>query len=269
MYGKIFDSIYDGTLRANWKALVTFQQMIVLSDADGVVDMTPEAIHGRTGIPLDIINEGIKHLSKPDPHSRTLDEDGCRIKLLDDHRPWGWYLVNHHKYKSLQDSDTVREQNRIRKKRQRERHASSRTVVNSHTKSRHTDTDTDTDKSTTAASRPPHPYSPEFEMSWFTYPNRAGSNPKNRAYKAWCARIKEGVSHGDIQNGVIRYGHYCGATGKLNTEYVMQSATFFGPDKHYENPWTIPTGGKCGSHSHADNSAPARVARAAAAQRIS
>ena len=153
MYGKIFESIYDGTLRTSWQALVTFQQMIVLSDADGVIDMTPHAIAGRTGIPLDILEKGLEFLEAPDPHSRTPDEDGRRIMRLDEHRPWGWMIVNHRKYKLLQDADTRREQTRERVRAFRERQKQDVTHGNdtkrddtqSNTRKRHTDTDTDTD----------------------------------------------------------------------------------------------------------------------------
>ena len=92
MYGKIFKSIYDGTLADHWQALITFQQMIVLCDSEGIIDMTPAAISRRTGIPLEHIDEGIKFLEKPDPHSKTTDEDGRRIVLIDDHRPWAGEL---------------------------------------------------------------------------------------------------------------------------------------------------------------------------------
>lgn len=155
MYGKIFDSIYDGTLAEDWRALITFQQLIVLCDADGTVDMTPGAIARRTGIPLEHITAGLEILESPDPYSRTPGDDGRRIMRLDEHRPWGWYLVNHEKYRTLQDSDTVRAQNRERKRRQRERqragagssgHTESRSVTLSPAESRHTDTNTDTDK---------------------------------------------------------------------------------------------------------------------------
>lgn len=123
MYGKIFDTIYDGTLAEDWRALITFQQMIVLCDADGTIDMTPAAISRRTGIPIEHIKAGIEILENPDPYSRTEGEDGRRIRRLDPHRPWGWYLVNHEKYKALQDAETVRAQNRERKRRQRMRDA--------------------------------------------------------------------------------------------------------------------------------------------------
>ena len=87
MYGKIFDSMYDSTISANWQGMVTFQQLIVLSDSDGVIDMTPPAISRRTGIPLDIIEVGIEYLESPDVYSRNPNEDGKRIIRLDEHRP--------------------------------------------------------------------------------------------------------------------------------------------------------------------------------------
>lgn len=152
MYGKIFDSMYDGTLAEDWRALVTFQQMIVLCDADGVVDMTPASISRRTGIPIEHIKAGIEILQSPDEYSRTEDEEGRRIVLLDEHRPWGWRIVNHRKYRGLQDADEVRRQNRIRQQRYRDNrqntvtdsNVSSRSVTDGNGQKRHTDTDTDT-----------------------------------------------------------------------------------------------------------------------------
>lgn len=162
MYGKIFDSMYDGTLADDWRALITFQQLIVLCDPDGVIDMTPTAISRRTGIPIEHIKAGLEILENPDPYSRTPDEEGRRIKLLDESRPWGWYLVNHTYYKNLKDQDEVRAENRERKRRQRERERGHRenpsenndvtsrdiegqpvTDSDCPRKSRHTNTDTD------------------------------------------------------------------------------------------------------------------------------
>jgi hypothetical protein len=114
LYGKVFDSIYDGTLYGHWEAIVTMQQFIVLASPDGVVDMTPQAIAARTSIPLDIITKGIKVLSEPDPYTRTPGEDGRRIVLMDEHRPWGWRLVNHGKYMRLRNMAQKREADRTR-----------------------------------------------------------------------------------------------------------------------------------------------------------
>jgi hypothetical protein len=121
MYGKVFASMYDGTLVDSWEALVTFQQMIVLADSGGIVDMTPQALSRRTGIPLEIITEGLRVLARPDLSSRTADMDGKRICLLDDHRDWGWFIVNYAKYRDLADAETRRRRDAERKRLQREK----------------------------------------------------------------------------------------------------------------------------------------------------
>lgn len=114
MFAKIFESIYDGTLADNWQALVTFQQFLILADQQGVVDMTPAAIHRRTGIPLEIIQAGIEALEQPDPQSRTQDMDGRRIVRLDAGRGWGWFIVNHAAYRAKITAEEKREADRVR-----------------------------------------------------------------------------------------------------------------------------------------------------------
>ena len=152
MYGKIFGSIYDGTLAEDWRALITFQQFIVLCDADGILDMTPQSISRRTGIPIEHIKAGIEVLEKTDKYSRTPDQNGCRIELIDEHRPWGWHIVNHEKYKKMQDSDTIRAQTRARVQRHRSLKKGvtdgNGTVTDSNVQKRHIDTDTNTDTNT-------------------------------------------------------------------------------------------------------------------------
>jgi hypothetical protein len=114
VYGKVFDSIYDGTLYGHWEAIITMQQFIVLANQDGVVDMTVAAICARTSIPQKIIEKGIAFLEAPDPFTRTPGDDGRRIVLIDAHRPWGWRLVNHGKYTRLRNMAEKREADRVR-----------------------------------------------------------------------------------------------------------------------------------------------------------
>ncbi|HGN8977124.1 TPA: helix-turn-helix domain-containing protein [Klebsiella pneumoniae] len=88
-------------------------------------------------------------------------------------------------------------------------------------------------------------YSPEFETAWQDYPKRAGGNSKAAAWKAWKARLKDGVNPEAMLAGVKRYATYARATGSVGTQYVKQAATFFGPDRHFEESWQAPsaTGG--------------------------
>lgn len=93
-------------------------------------------------------------------------------------------------------------------------------------------------------------YSPEFETAWQAYPKRAGGNSKSGAWKAWKARLKDGVKPDDMLAGVKRYAAYARATGSVGTQYVKQAATFFGPDRHFEESWKAPSapgGGRPGA----------------------
>ena len=137
MYGKIFKQIYKGTLAmvGPWQALVTFQQMIILADQDGVVDMTPDALSRETTIPLDIITKGLEALSQPDPESRTPDEEGRRIVLLSDNRSWGWRIVNYDHYRKLQTDEERRAYHRRYYREKRSKSATNGKLNNSQTDS--------------------------------------------------------------------------------------------------------------------------------------
>lgn len=140
--------MYDGTLADNWQALITFQQMIVLCDSDGIIDMTPGAISRRTGIPHEHIEEGIKFLEKDDPYSKTTADNGRRIVPLDNHRPWGWRIVNHAIYKKMASMADKKKADRERIAQKREESkavADSRKVSHGVAKVAHTDADANTD----------------------------------------------------------------------------------------------------------------------------
>jgi hypothetical protein len=79
-----------------------------------------------------------------------------------------------------------------------------------------------------------------FGQVWQEYPKRAGGNPRPAAVRAYAARVKAGASEEALLAGTRRYAAYVRATGKEGTEYVKQAATFFGPDGHWAEPWTIP-----------------------------
>ncbi|WP_240620906.1 hypothetical protein [Citrobacter freundii] len=84
-------------------------------------------------------------------------------------------------------------------------------------------------------------YSPEFETTWQAYPKRAGGNSKAAAYKAWKARLKDGVKPEEMLAGVKRYAAYVKVTGNAGTQFVKQATTFFGPDRHFEEAWQTPS----------------------------
>ena len=240
MYGKIFESIYDGSLYGHWEAIVTMQQRIVLTDADGVIDMTPPAIAGKTSIPLEILEKGLKILSEPDPYSRSHGCDGVRIQLLDEQRPWGWFLVNHKKYQDLRTAEDRRKYMRGYMRNRRKEESVDNSVNNgkqslAQLANKDKNKDKDKDKSTTAPAVPA-----EFAEFKEAYPKRSGSQPWTKALKAIRARLREGDQWDAILAGAKRYANYCESVSRTGTEYVLQAATFCGPDKHYLELWQPP-----------------------------
>lgn len=86
---------------------------------------------------------------------------------------------------------------------------------------------------------------PTFLLAWSMYPRRAGSNPRLTAWRAWSARVREGVQEADLFAGAERYRAFCEAQGSVGTTFVMQGQRFFGPNREYANDWQPPaTGGR-------------------------
>jgi hypothetical protein len=85
-----------------------------------------------------------------------------------------------------------------------------------------------------------------FDAIWGRYPDRLGGNPKRRALNALRARIREGVETAGIIEGLDRYIKYLKANDRIGTEYVMQAATFLGPDRRWTEEWSTakPQNGK-------------------------
>ncbi len=148
-------------------------------------------------------------------------------------------IKNWEVHQNVDGMDRIRQQNRLRVEKYREKQKLIGCNVTGNvteTPSNAADIDKEEDKEKRNI------YSAEFESAWNDYPKRAGSNSKKEAYRAWNARLKEGHTTEAMHEGTKRYAAYCKATDRLGTEYVMQAATFFGPDDppKFSNDWTPP-----------------------------
>ncbi len=121
MYVKLFTSIYQGTLRGNSHGLLVFTNLLAHADRFGVVDIHPRAIAEEVGITVDQVKAALLELEAPDPESRSPENEGRRIIRVDEHRAWGWQIVNYLKYRAIRDEDDRREQNREAQARWREK----------------------------------------------------------------------------------------------------------------------------------------------------
>lgn len=124
MYAKVFASLWDGTLGRQHSAWSVFVFMLANCDAKGVFEQTPEQIAARTGMDISEVEKGLRVLEQADRRSRTPTEDGRRIVRLDEHRDWGWRIVNYGLYRDSRDRDERRRQWRESKQRIRAQHVS-------------------------------------------------------------------------------------------------------------------------------------------------
>ena len=113
IYAKLFVSLYQGTLRGKAHEILVFTNLLAHSDKEGFVDIHPRAIAEEVGLTVEQVRNALAELEAPDEESRTPDEQGRRIVRLDDHRAWGWRVVNHAKYRDIKNAEDRLEQNRI------------------------------------------------------------------------------------------------------------------------------------------------------------
>ena len=169
MYGKIFASIFDSTLcgEGGWLPTYILMSMVAICDKEGCVDVASKPLYTKLGfteeppkddegeyiftpgkpwVPFDDFELAILFLQKPDPDSKTPDEDGRRIipatntNRMDGNR--GWWIVNADMYRTKGSSTE-----RVRSHRKRNAMERDGTPCNAKSVSgTHTDTDTDTDK---------------------------------------------------------------------------------------------------------------------------
>jgi len=114
LYARVFNRILDSSLAEDWRTRIVFEDFLKLADWNGTVDMTHEAIARRTNVPIDIIREAIAKLESPDPRSRNPANDGRRIVRLDDHRDWGWQIVNWQEYDVIRTAAELKEAQALR-----------------------------------------------------------------------------------------------------------------------------------------------------------
>lgn len=237
-YTPVFDTVYHGTLCGKWPTLPVWLTILPMADKHGHIDLTYQAIAVLTGWPIDLLKQAFAELMAPDPESRSADEDGRRLVLIDpENRSWGWRVVNHRVYREKarkQQSD----QNRVENGSEAARKAQSRAVPRcpaQHDLVPPSDTDTNTNSKKAA------PLETELASIKAEYPKRAGDNQWQKARKCLNARLAEGHSLEDILAGVRRYANFCKHTGKVGTEFVMQASRFLGKDEvGFTKPWDIP-----------------------------
>lgn len=82
--------------------------MLAMADRNGRVWASIPGLANRARVSLQEVESALAKFLSPDKYSRTNDHEGRRIEVIDG----GWRLLNHEKYRSIRDSEAIRESKR-------------------------------------------------------------------------------------------------------------------------------------------------------------
>ena len=126
-FTKLFTSITESTV---WltpaSTRIVWITMIAMADRHGRVYASVPGLAHRARVTVDECKEALRTFEEPDEDSRTKEFEGRRILAFEG----GWELLNHAKYRAIQNDEAIRESKRAYMQRQREKWNSSSTVEN-------------------------------------------------------------------------------------------------------------------------------------------
>lgn len=103
-YARVHVTILDSSIAEDFRTRHIFEDFLKvcsIGEDGGVVDMTRAALARRFNVPIDELNFAITKLEAPDPQSRDQAFEGRRLHRLDEHRDWGWKIINWPAYDKL------------------------------------------------------------------------------------------------------------------------------------------------------------------------
>lgn len=260
-YTPLFDTALDGTLFGRWPHTGIWTCLLSQKDRNGEIDMHPNLLAAKIGVPVDTLMACIDDFMKPDPGSRTKDHDGRRLELIDPaSRNWGWRVLNHAKYrdkarlkeKNEREVETGRNKQRMGDRQLTADHRRSPPITAADRPSEtdtYTKPETDTCEgahtSTAAFSQielTEQQHHESFEKLSAEYPKHCGRQNPIQVEQA-CRRIleRDGVGWPVLLAGVRRYAAFVAAGGASAPKFVISPLKFFtAPDQLWLQEWVPP-----------------------------
>jgi hypothetical protein len=98
-YTPLYDHTLTGTLYGRWPHTGIWACLLSRASREGVIDEVPASLAAAIGVDVETLLRCIQDFMQPDPGSRTKAHEGRRLELLDPNRSWGWWVLNHGKYR--------------------------------------------------------------------------------------------------------------------------------------------------------------------------
>ena len=112
-YAPLFSTLIDSSVWGESKEVrILWITMLAKKDKNGLVESTLPGLARAAVLTLEECEGALAILESPDPHSRTPDNKGIRVRQVLD----GWLVLNHAKYRDMMQS--MRNESRREYKRQ-------------------------------------------------------------------------------------------------------------------------------------------------------
>ena len=122
-YTKLFQSIVTSSIwTEDDQTRIVWITMLALADRNGEVQASIPGLARVSGVSIQATEAAIAKFLAPDPYSRTPDEQGRRVAVIEG----GWEIINHPKYRALASREDQKEKGAERVKRYRDRAEKSR-----------------------------------------------------------------------------------------------------------------------------------------------
>ena len=117
-YTKLFSSILASTV---WnepnETRIVWITLLAMADRNGIAEGSVPGLAVFARLPLDATRIALERLMAPDEDSRSKEQDGRRIEVVEG----GWRLVNHSKYRAKMGADERREYVKLKQREYRRR----------------------------------------------------------------------------------------------------------------------------------------------------
>lgn len=118
MYGKHFESMYEGSMYGAGVSVFAVWGYIISHARNGYIELNPRKLADTLGGTQDQILEALEFLQAPDPNSRWKEEEGRRLVKEGEFQ---YRMPSWDKYQSIKSDQDRREYNRIKQAEHRAR----------------------------------------------------------------------------------------------------------------------------------------------------
>jgi hypothetical protein len=118
MYGKHFESMYEGSMYGAGLGVFAVWGYVISHSRKGRVELNPVKLADTLGGTVEEIEKAIKVLRSPDPRSRNKLHEGKRLVKEGEYQ---YFIPSWETYHEMKNADDRREYNRIKQREYRER----------------------------------------------------------------------------------------------------------------------------------------------------